>query len=117
MAGSGSDRRKRNRRITVRFNDDEFTIVIEKADKAGLCVGSLIRSHLLDDPAPCSTRRPPVDRKYLAQMIGLLGETADALRLYCKNHDIPPDNPHVIAAQRDLSEMHYLCLIALGRNP
>jgi hypothetical protein len=117
MAGSGSDRRKRNKRITVRFNDDEFTIVIRKADKAGLCVGSLIRNKVLDEPAPCSTRRPPIDRKYLAQLIGLLGETTEALRDHCKAHNIPPDNPYIVASFRDLSEMRYLCLITLGRNP
>jgi len=117
MAGSGSDRRRRNRRITVRLDDDEFTIVIDKADKAGMCLGSLIRRKILDEPAPCSTRRPPVDKKELARMIGLLGETAEALRQYCKANNVPPDNPYVIAAHRDLAEMRYMCLIALGRNP
>ncbi len=117
MAGSGSDRRKRTKILVARCTELEFLDALEKADKAGVSLASLIRMKILDEPAPCSTRRPPVDRKYLAQMIGLLGETAEALRCYCKTHNIPPDNPHVIAAQRDLSEMRYLCLIALGRNP
>jgi len=117
MKGSGSDKRRRYRRISACFDDEEFKIAIEQADKAGLSLSSLIRMKILDEPAPCSTRRPPVDRKELARLIGLLGETAEALRCYCKTHNIPPDNPYVIAAHRDLAEMRYLCMIALGRNP
>ncbi len=71
---SGSDKRQRNKRCSMRLMDDEFNRIAAKADKAGLAFTAFLRAAALDgDVGPRAQRRPPVDHKALRQYLGQVG--------------------------------------------
>jgi hypothetical protein len=67
---SGSERRKRQRRITFRCSDEEHAQVARAADAAGLTVGSHIRECVLQAPQTRRQRRPTVEVQTLARLLG-----------------------------------------------
>ena len=72
---SGTERRKRNRRLTARFNDQEADAIEAMADRTGQTVGSLLRQTLLNVPPPRrSLRRPQVEVQAVARLLGELGK-------------------------------------------
>ena len=70
---SGSDKRRRSHQSLIRWTDEEFTNITEKADKAGLAVAAFMRAAGLGSPGPRAQRRPPVDHKALRQYLGQVG--------------------------------------------
>jgi hypothetical protein len=70
---SGSETRKRAPIIAFRATDEERTKIEAAAERAGLTVGSYLRSRALDKPATRAVRRPPAPTAQLAQLLGLLG--------------------------------------------
>src|SRR5208337_3011648 len=70
---SGSDKRRRSHQSLIRWTDDEFTSVTDKADKSGLAVAAFMRAVALGNPGPRAQRRPPVDHKVLRQYLGQVG--------------------------------------------
>ena len=67
---SGSERRKRQRRITFRCTDEERAQVERAADAAGLTLGSHIRECVLQSPQTRRQRRPTVEVQTLARLLG-----------------------------------------------
>lgn len=70
---SGSDKRRRSHQSLIRWTDDEFTSITDKADKSGLAVAAFMRAAGLGNPGPRAQRRPPVDHKALRQYLGQVG--------------------------------------------
>lgn len=70
---SGSETRKRGPIIGFRATDGERKEIQASADRAGLTVGSYVRSRALERPTTRAVRRPPVQTAQLAQLLGLLG--------------------------------------------
>lgn len=70
---SGSDKRRRSHQSLIRWTDDEFTSITDKADKSGLAVAAFMRAAGLGSPGPRAQRRPPVDHKALRQYLGQVG--------------------------------------------
>ena len=70
---SGSDKRRRSHQSLIRWTDDEFTRITDKADKSGLAVAAFMRAAALGSPGPRAQRRPPADHKALRQILGELG--------------------------------------------
>jgi hypothetical protein len=54
----------------VRFTEDEYARVQEKADRAGLAIAALLRATALGDAGPRAQRRPPVDHQALRRLLG-----------------------------------------------
>jgi hypothetical protein len=77
---SGSEKRKRGPIIGFRANEDERAKIQAAADRAGLTVGSYVRSRLLKAPTTRAVRRPPVATAQLAQLLGLLGAAGGDLQ-------------------------------------
>jgi hypothetical protein len=77
---SGSETRKRGPKINFRVNDNELSRIQASADRAGLTVGSYVRSRSLDEPTTRAVRRPPVATAQLAQLLGLLGAAGGDLK-------------------------------------
>lgn len=109
--------RKRPVILQARFSAEEAAAVRAEADRAGTTVGALIRSAVLSSEPPRAARRPTVNHKAVAQMLGELGRVADAFRAAAGAAD--PDRTHALidAASRDLSELRTVCFEALGREP
>ena len=70
---SGSETRKRSPIIPFRVTDDERAQIESAAQRAGLTVGSYVRSRALEKPTTRAVRRPPVETAQLAQLLGMLG--------------------------------------------
>lgn len=114
---SGSETRKRNAVVQARFTHTEVAILRIKADRAGMSLAGYLRSALLDGEPSRAARRPTVSHKALAQLIGELGQVAEALRQAAAASDQRKTQALIDAATRDLSELRVLCFEALGRQP
>jgi hypothetical protein len=77
---SGSETRKRSPIIGFRATEEERARIQAAADRAGLTVGSYVRSRSLKAPATRAVRRPPVATAQLAQILGLLGAARGDLK-------------------------------------
>lgn len=117
MARSGSSTRQRQETLSARFNTLEAEAIRQMADRAGMPVASLIRSVVLNTKLPSVTRRPTVNHKAAARLLGELGRVAEVLRDAATGGQIDVSNPHVAAALRDLAEMRTVCFEAMGRDP
>ena len=69
----GSEKRVRSKHLTIRLSPDERARIDADAARAGLMPGSYARQVLLGAPAPRQVRRPPVERRELARLLGELG--------------------------------------------
>lgn len=118
MGRSGSNNRQRQVRLTARFNQLELAAIRSMADAAGVSVSTLIRQRLLSTAAfPRASRRPTVSHELAARLLGELGRTQELLRAGIARGDLPPSDPLVTAAMRNLAEMRAVCLEAMGRSP
>ncbi len=77
---SGSETRKRGPIIGFRATEEERARIQASADRAGLTVGSYVRSRSLKAPATRAVRRPPQATAQLAQLLGLLGAAGGDLK-------------------------------------
>jgi Mobilization protein NikA len=114
---SGSETRKRAAVLQARFTQAEAADIRARADRAGTTVASLIRSAVLAAEPPRATRRPTVNHKAVARMLGELGRVADAFRQAAGAADQGTCHALIDAATRDLSELRTVCFEALGREP
>jgi hypothetical protein len=116
---SGTEKRIRDRSITVRLSDDERAAVDAAADRAGLTPGSYARQAMLGAPAPRQVRRPPVERRELARLLGELGKIGGNLNQLAKaaNTGIVPYGNEIETALHGLQEVRGAILKALGRAP
>lgn len=88
------------------------------ADRAGVSISSLIRSSVLDEPLSRAVRRPTINHKAAAQLLGQLGCVAEAFRQVAEASPEGEDYQALLdAACRDLSEMRLLWFQAMGREP
>ena len=69
----------RTKLIPVRCTAEERAAIKAVADKAGLSVGAFLRAAALGDAGPRSVRRPPIERKELARLLGHLGKVGSNL--------------------------------------
>ena len=60
--------------IAVRCTAQERAAITELATKSGLAVGAYLRATALGHPGPRAVRRPPIERKELARLLGHLGK-------------------------------------------
>ena len=117
MAGSGSENRKRQITLKARFNDQETALIKEQADRAGVSVAALIRFAVLGQTPLRKSRAPTINHEKAAQLLGRLGQCAEALR---QAAEADPDGKNadlIEAAHRDLAEMRVALFQALGREP
>ncbi len=116
MSGSGSETRKRRVTLSARFNDTEAALVKEQACRAGLPVSALIRNAVLSQKPPRKSRMPRLERKTAAQLLGQIGQLAQALRDAADDDQTAPADV-IEAAHRDLADMRSALFEALGREP
>jgi hypothetical protein len=82
-------------------------------------VGSYCRQVLLGAPAPRQVRRPPVERRELARLLGDVGKIGGLLNQLAKasNQGLTVYQNEVLTALRGLTMVREAILKALGREP
>jgi len=116
---SGSETRKRGPIIGFRASDDERARIKAAADRAGLTVGSYVRSRALEKPTTRAVRRPPVEAAQLARLLGHLGVIGGAVTTLMEQRGngvavSPSDITETLTAFRQAASV---IMQALGRRP
>lgn len=70
---SGSENRARGGIVAFRVSEEERAELEQAAELAGLTLGSYVRQRVLTAPKTRAVRRPPIEQKLLAQLLGQLG--------------------------------------------
>ena len=116
---TGSDKRQRGRMLSIRLTEAEAAKLLTAANRAGLSFGGYARQALLDAPPPRASRRPPIERAELAQLlahVGKLGSNINQLTKY-GNMGRLVDDPALAAAAADIAALRAAIMAALGRDP
>ena len=120
MSRSGSNNRKLNRILAARFSDHEVQAIRRMAERHGQSVATLLRTTLLNIPAPArSVRRPTVEVQAVARLLGELGKIGSNINQIAKEVNIGRRlrEDSLEMALRDLGELRLACLQALGKEP
>lgn len=111
-ARSGTERRQRSAApARMRLTAAERAQLEERAERAGLTVGAYMRHQCLGEAGPRAVRRPPVERKALAQLLGQLGKVGGNVNQIARAlnsdrqimHDIPATLAEIRAAALAIS--------------
>lgn len=95
---SGSEARQRTGIIGFRATAAERAEIEAAAERVGLSLGSYIRACTLAKPATRATRRPPVERAALAQLLAQLGKCGSNLNQIARVLNSGGDEPEGIPA-------------------
>ncbi len=92
--------RERNKRVTVRFLDAEYAALKERAELAGMSLGSYLRASAIGSAGPRAKRSPTMDRAIAARAIAELNKAGSNLNqmAHSLNLFLAPEGPNVIAA-------------------
>jgi len=104
--------------IAVRCTAKERAKIDETATQAGLSIGAYLRALALGSAGPRAVRRPPVERKELARLLGHLGKVGSNLNqlAYAFNRDrMVPELAELAAMRRQVVELKDALMAALGR--
>jgi hypothetical protein len=114
----GSEKRVRSAHLTIRLTPDERGQIDAMAERAGITPGSLARQIVLGAPPPRQVRRPPVERRELARLLGHLGHIGSNLNQIARvlNGGGEADLGALDEALTGLGEMRDAVLAALGRT-
>jgi hypothetical protein len=109
----------RTKLIPVRCTAEERTAIKAVADKAGLSVGALLRTAALGDAGPRAVRRPPIERKELARLLGHLGKVGSNINQLAHAFNQRGRVPALAELSRIreyVGEMRNALMLALGRD-
>lgn len=115
----GSEKRARDKHLTIRLTPDERARIDEDAARAGLMPGSYARQVLLGAPAPRQVRRPPIERRELARLLGEMGHVGGNLNQIARDMNLGRG----VVRDELGRQLHGLGLVreailrALGREP
>jgi len=114
----GSEKRLRDRILTLRLTVEERATIDVAAEGAGLVVGSYARQVLLGAPAPRAVTRKPADRRELARILGQLGHIGGNLNQLAKdkNTGTVVYEDEIALAVRAVVEMRDAVLRAMGHE-
>ncbi len=116
---SGTEKRIRDGVLPVRLAAEERAAVDAAAERAGLTVSSYARQAMLGAPAPRQVRRPPVEKKELARLLGEVGKIGGNLNQIARavNTGVVVPNTKIDEALDGLQTVRDAILKALGREP
>lgn len=116
---SGSERRQRDIRLSIRLTAEEFNRIAARADACGLGRAAYLRASGLDgDAGPRAQRRPPADHKALRQILGHLGRVGNNINQIARslNAGDKVNLPALEAALRAYLEIRNAIFEALGKD-
>jgi len=114
---SGSETRKRAPIIGFRATDAERAQIESAAQRAGLTVGSYVRSRALMKPETRAVRRPAVETAQLAQLLGMLGALGGSLQLMAKNRGDDLTQSRLQDMMEEFRKAAEVIIHALGKHP
>ena len=82
---SGSENRTRGGVVAFRVSEEERAELEQAAELAGLSLGSYVRQRVLTSPKTRAVRRPPIEQKLLAQLLGQLGKAGGNIHQILKH--------------------------------
>ena len=82
---SGSENRARGNIVAFRVSEEERAELEQAAELAGLTLGSYVRQRVLTAPKTRAVRRPPLEQKLLAQLLGQLGRVGGNIHQIVKH--------------------------------
>ena len=103
----------------IRCTEEERAAIKAAADRAGLSVGAFLRALALGDAGPRAVRRPPIERKELARLLGHLGKVGSNLNqlAYAYNRERRiPGLAELTAMLQQVGELRDALMAALGRE-
>ena len=115
---SGSEKRQRGGIVGFRVSIAERLELEAAADRAGLTLGSHIRSCVLNSPKTRAVRRPPVEKVLLAQLLGQLGKVGGNIHQIVKhmNYGEGVDRDQLRSALLAFEESASLIMDTMGRK-
>ncbi len=102
----------------IRCTNEERVAIKAAADQAGLSVGAFLRASALGDAGPRAVRRPPVERKELARLLGHLGKVGSNINQLAHAFNSTrriPGSAELEAVRQQIGEMRDALMKALGR--
>jgi hypothetical protein len=114
----GSEKRIRTKHLTIRFSPEERAAIDQAADRSGLTPGSYARQVLLGAPVPRQVRRPPIERRELARLLGEIGHVGGNLNQIARdmNFGNGVNAWELNRSLGDLGQVRDAILKALGRD-
>jgi hypothetical protein len=105
--------------FAIRVTPLERAVIDEHAERAGLTAPSYARQVLLGASPPRQVRRPPIERRELARLLGEIGHVGNNLNqiAYAANIGEDTDREALMAALESLAVVRAAILSALGRDP
>ncbi|MFN7835942.1 MAG: plasmid mobilization protein [Burkholderiaceae bacterium] len=115
---SGTEKRQRTRLKAIRLTPDELAAIEAAAERAGMTVGAYMRSVVLAAPVPRQSRRPPVERRALAQLLGQIGKLGSNVNQLAKYGNVGRliEDRHGAEAAADIAALRAAVMDALGRG-
>jgi hypothetical protein len=104
--------------IAVRCTAQERAAITEAAAKSGLAIGAYLRATALGSPGPRAVRRPPVERKELARLLGHLGKVGSNINQLARAFNSTrriPGLAELEGVRQQMGEMRDALMKALGR--
>lgn len=109
----------KNSFISVRCTAEERSKIDDAARQAGLSIGAYLRSLALGSAGPRAVRRPPIERKELARLLGHLGKVGSNLNqlahAFNRERRIPGLD-ELNAIRQKVGELRDALMKALGRD-
>jgi hypothetical protein len=114
-----SEKRHRQKKLTIRFNETEWQDVQTRADVAGLTTAGFSRAAILNAKPLRASRRPPVDRAELAFLLADIGKIGSNINQLAKLANLGgwPEHEDLRQAVADIRWMRDVLLKALGYTP
>ena len=104
--------------ISVRCTAKERAAIDAAATRAGLSIGAYLRALALGNPGPRAVRRPPVERKELARLLGHLGKVGSNINQLAHAYNSigrVPGLAELVAVRQQIGELRNALMQALGR--
>jgi len=109
----------KNSFISVRCTAAERVKIDEAARRVGLSVGAYLRTLALGNPGPRAVRRPPIERRELARLLGHLGKIGSNInqlaRAYNRSGRLAGSDT-LAYIRDDIGRMRDALMTALGRD-
>jgi len=107
---------KRTPPFSIRLNTEERAELERRAERAGLTIGGYCKSVIFDTKPPRRSRRPPVEKKELARLLGEIGRLGNNLNQIARilNFESSVDLSELKTALNDLAVLRASVLMALG---
>ena len=105
--------------ISVRCTAKERSQIDAAATQAGLSVGAYLRTLALGKAGPRAVRRPPVERKELARLLGHLGKVGSNINQLAHAFNSTrrfPGIAELAAMRQQVTELKDALMKALGRG-